>query len=148
MITTSRRDLILSAAVAGAALGLDKSLAIAAPVESQQTPAAPVESQQTPAAPVRSQHTPAAPVPRQQTPDPKPGYLRYKVGDAECTALYDGIWEKAHDPKYFGNATTAEIKQALANAGLTTAFVPIPITVFVIKLNGKLVLCDVGGGDH
>ena len=76
------------------------------------------------------------------------GLLRYKVGDAECTALYDGIWEKAHDPKYFGNATTAEIKQALANAGLTTAFVPIPITVFVIKLNGKLVLCDVGGGDQ
>ncbi len=138
MLTTSRRDLILSAAVAGAALGLDKSLAIAAPVESQQTPAAPV----------RSQHNPAAPVPRQQTPDPKPGYFRYKVGDAECTALYDGIWEKAHDPKYFGNATTAEIKQALANAGLTTAFVPIPITVFIIKLNGKLVLCDVGGGNQ
>jgi len=138
MITTSRRDLILSAAVAGAALGLDKSLAIAAPVEIQQTPAAPV----------RSQHTPAVPVSRQQTPDPNPGYLRYKVGDAECTALYDGIWEKAHDPKYFGNATTAEIKQALANAGLTTAFVPIPITVFIIKLNGKLVLCDVGGGDQ
>ena len=138
MITTSRRDLILSAAVAGAALGLDKSLAIAAPVESQQTPAAPA----------RSQHTPAVPAPRQQTPDPNPGYLRYKVGDAECTALYDGIWEKAHDPKYFGNATTAEIKQALANAGLTTAFVPIPITVFIIKLNGKLVLCDVGGGDQ
>jgi hypothetical protein len=92
--------------------------------------AAPVESQQTPDPPVRSQHTPAAPVRRQQTPDPKPGYLRYKVGDAECTALYDGIWEKAHYPKYFGNATTAEIKQALANAGLTPAFVPIPITVF------------------
>src|SRR6202022_3011389 len=118
MFATSRRSLILSAAVAGAALGLDGSWAIAAPTR------------------------------RQQTPDPTPGYLRYKVGDAECTALYDGIWEKAHDPKYFGNATTAEVKQALANAGLTTAFVPIPITVFVIKLNGKLVLCDVGGGDQ
>src|SRR5258708_33199037 len=138
MPTTSRRDVILSAAVAGAALGLDKSLAIVAPVEGQQAPAAPM----------RSQHKPTAPVRRAQTPDPKPGFLRYKVGDAEITALYDGIWEKVHDAKYFGNATVAEVKQALADAGLTTTFVPIPITVFVVKLNGKLVLCDAGGGNQ
>ncbi len=138
MPTTSRRDVILSAAVAGAALGLDKSLAIVAPVEGQQAPAAPM----------RSQHKPTAPVRRAQTPDPKPGFLRYKVGDAEITALYDGIWEKVHDPGCFSNATVAETKQALADAGLTTAFVPIPITVFVIKLRGKLVLCDAGGGNQ
>jgi glyoxylase-like metal-dependent hydrolase (beta-lactamase superfamily II) len=138
MPTTSRRDVILSAAVAGAALGLDKSLAIVAPVEGQQTPAAPA----------RSQHRPPAPVRRAQTPDPRPGFLRYKVGDAEVTALYDGIWEKVHDPGCFSNATVAETKQALADAGLTTAFVPIPITVFVIKLRGKLVLCDAGGGNQ
>ncbi len=135
---TSRRDFILSAAVAGAALGLDKSLAMVAPAESQQTPAAPGQSP----------HKPTAPVRKAQTPDPKPGFRRYKVGDAEITALYDGIWEKAHDGRYFGNATIAEVKQALADAGLSTAFVPIPITVFVIKLNGKLVLCDAGGGDQ
>jgi len=118
MLTTSRRDLILSAAVAGAALGLDKSLAIAAPARGQKTP------------------------------DPAKGFFRYKIGDAECTGVYDGIWEKAHDPACFSNATVAEIKQALADAGLTTAFVPIPITVFVIKLHGKLVLCDAGGGNQ
>jgi len=122
MPTTSRRDIILSAAVAGAWLGLDKPLAIAAPLN--------------------------APLKKQQTTDPSPGFLRYKVGDAEITALYDGIWEKAHDPRYFGNATVAEVKQALAAAGLTTAFVPIPITTYVVRLNGKLVLCDVGGGDQ
>jgi glyoxylase-like metal-dependent hydrolase (beta-lactamase superfamily II) len=118
MFTTSRRSLILSAAVAGAALGLDGSLAIAAPTR------------------------------RQQTPDPTPGFFRYKVGDAECTALYDGIWEKAHDQALFSNATVAETKEALAAAGFTTAFVTIPITVFVIKLNDKLVMCDAGGGDQ
>jgi glyoxylase-like metal-dependent hydrolase (beta-lactamase superfamily II) len=139
MLTTSRRDLILSAAVAGAALGLDKRLAIAAPPESPQTPAAPVRSPHTSAAPVRKVA---------KTPDPMPSHLRYKVGDAECIALYDGIWEKAHDQKYFGNATVAEVKQALAAAGLTTAFVPIPITVFAVRLNGKLILCDTGGGDQ
>src|SRR5260370_1468794 len=118
MPTTSRRDVILSAAVAAASLGLDKSLAIAAPARGRKTP------------------------------DPTKGFLRYKVGDAECTAVYDGIWEKAHDPAYFSNATVAETKQALADAGFTTAFVTIPITVFVIKLNGKLILCDAGGGDQ
>src|SRR5215470_4896057 len=120
MSTTSRRDFVLSAAVAGTALGLDKALALTAPVRTQRTP------------------------------DPKPGYIRYKVGDAEITTLYDGIWEKAHDPKYFGssNVTVAEVKQALATAGLTTAFVPIPITVFIVKLNGKLIMCDSGGGNQ
>src|SRR6202163_2581815 len=118
LFATSRRSLILSAAVAGAALGLDGSLAIAAPTR----------------------------VP--QTPHPTQGFFRYKIGDAECTALYDGIWEKVYDPKYFSNATVAETKAALAAAKLPTAFVPIPITVFVVKLNDKLVLCDAGGGNQ
>ena len=135
MPTTSRRDVILSAAVAASAFGLDKSLAVVAPAESQQTPAPPV----------RSQHKPPAPVRKAKTPDPKPSFLRYKVGDTECTAIYDGIWEKTHDAAFFSNATVAETKHALADAGLSTAFVPIPITVFVVKLNGKLVLCDAGG---
>jgi glyoxylase-like metal-dependent hydrolase (beta-lactamase superfamily II) len=135
MATTSRRDLILSAAVAGAWLGLDKSLAMVVQTE-------------TPAAPMHGQRKPMALGRRAKTPDPKPGFLRYKVGDAEITALYDGIWEKVHDAKYFGNATVDEIKHALAEAGLATAFVPIPITAFVIKLNGKLILCDAGGGDQ
>jgi hypothetical protein len=138
MLTTSRRGLILSAAVAGAALGLDKSLAVVAPADSQQTPAPPV----------RSEHKPPAPGRKAKTPDPKPGFLRYKIGDAECTAIYDGIWEKRHDPTLFSNATVAETKRALTDARLTTAFVTIPITVFVVKLNGKLVLCDAGGGNQ
>src|SRR6266481_10209714 len=138
MPTTSRRGVILSAAVAVCALGLDKSLAIVAPAESQQTPAPPV----------RSQHKPRAPMRRAKTPDPKPSFVQYKIGDNECTAVYDGIWEKAHDPALFSNATVAETKRALGDAGHTTAFVPIPITVFVIKLNGKLVLCDAGGGNQ
>jgi glyoxylase-like metal-dependent hydrolase (beta-lactamase superfamily II) len=138
MPTTSRRDIILSAAVAGAWLGLDRSLAMVAPEESQQTPAAPIPNR----------HKPTARVRRAKTPDPKPSFLRYRVGDAEITALYDGVWEKTHDPAFFSNATIAETKQALARAGFTAAFVTIPISVFVIKLNGKLVLCDAGGGNQ
>jgi glyoxylase-like metal-dependent hydrolase (beta-lactamase superfamily II) len=92
-----------------------------------------------------SQHKTMAPVRRAKTPDSEPGFLRYKIGDTEITALYDGIWEKVYDAQYFGNATVAETKQALADAGLTTEFVPIPITVFAVKLKSKLMLCDAGG---
>jgi glyoxylase-like metal-dependent hydrolase (beta-lactamase superfamily II) len=113
----SRRDIVLSAAVAGAALGLDKCLAVTAPAAKKA-----------------------------QTPDPNPGFHRYRVGDAEVIALYDGIWEKAYNSKYFGNATTEDVRKALARAGLPTAFVPIPITVFAVRMNGKLILCDAGGG--
>jgi len=118
MFATSRRGLLLDAAAAAAALGLDRSLAIAAPLR------------------------------RRRTSDPARGFVRYKVGDAECTALYDGAWEKAHDPAFFSNASITDTKRALAAAGSTTAFVTIPITVFVIRLNGKLVMCDAGGGDQ
>lgn len=118
MLTTTRRNIVLSAALASAAFGLDKRLAISAPLH------------------------------RQQTSDPPRGFHRYRVGAAECVVLYDGIWEKAHDTAYFSNATVAETQQALAAAGLTTAFVPIPISVVVIRLNGKLVMCDAGGGDQ
>jgi glyoxylase-like metal-dependent hydrolase (beta-lactamase superfamily II) len=135
MRATSRREIILSAAVAGAWLGLDKSLAMGA-----------LETQQTPAAPMRTERKPL--VRRAKTPDPKPGFRRYKVGEAEITALYDGIWEKVHDGKYFGNATVSDVKHALAEAGLTTRFVPIPITVFALKLKRKLILCDAGGGNQ
>jgi glyoxylase-like metal-dependent hydrolase (beta-lactamase superfamily II) len=116
MRATTRRDIILSAAVAAAAFGLDGRLAISAPVQ------------------------------RAKTPDPKRGFHRFRVGAAECTALYDGIWEKAHDPAFFSNATIEQTKKALATAGLRTDFIPIPIAALVVNINGKLTLCDAGGG--
>src|SRR3972149_5851892 len=56
------------------------------------------------------------------------GFYRHKVGDIEATALYDGVWEKGHDPGFIKNATVDETKAALAAAGLPTEFVPIPFT--------------------
>jgi len=112
----TRREFVLSAAAAGAAFGLDRQLAISAPARNQQSR------------------------------EPKQGFHRYKVGDAECIALYDGIWEKAHEPGFFKNASIDETKQALTSAGLISKFVPIPIMTLVVKVNGKLVLCDAGGG--
>lgn len=116
MDDVGRREFVLSATMAGLVFGLDKRVAISAPAS------------------------------RQQTTDPKTGFHRYKIGQAECIALFDGVWEKAHDPAFLKNVSVAQTKQALSAAGLRTDFVPIPIQALVIKFNNKLVLCDVGGG--
>src|SRR5215475_1678072 len=116
MRSPTRREFVVTAAVSTAAFGLCASLAISAPAG------------------------------QAKTPDPAPGFYRYRIGAAECTALYDGIWEKVHDPNFIKNASVAETKQALAAAKLSTSFVPIPISALVVKVNGKLTLCDAGGG--
>src|SRR5262245_30944165 len=69
----------------------------------------------------------------QKTPDPAKGFVTYKVGTAEVTAIYDGIWEKAHDPAFISNASVDDVKSAMAKAGLPVDFVSIPFTVSVIK---------------
>jgi len=87
---------------------------------------------------------PPAPVRKAQTPDPRPGFLRYKAGDAEITALYDGIWEKVHDAKYFGNATVAEVNKPWPMRGSPLHLCRFRSLCSSSKLNGKLVLCDAG----
>ncbi|MGB8316468.1 MAG: MBL fold metallo-hydrolase [Aestuariivirga sp.] len=82
----------------------------------------------------------------QVTADPAEPYFTYKVGDAEITAIYDGIQEKPHDPAFIANASIDDTKAALKQAGLPAEFVSIPYTVSVIKLGGKVILCDSGTG--
>src|SRR6185369_14955597 len=89
MVTPSRRDLVITAAVAGLAFGLDKPLEFITPAYAQKTP------------------------------DPSPAFFKYKVGTVECTALYDGIWEKAHDPAFISNASIDDTKQAMRAGGFT-----------------------------
>jgi len=74
------------------------------------------------------------------------GFHRYNVGSIEVTALSDGIWEKAHDPAFIKNASVDETKAALAAAGLTTDFVPVPFTPNLVKTGGQVVLIDTGTG--
>ena len=82
----------------------------------------------------------------QKTPDPAKGFVTYKVGAAEVTALYDGIWEKPHDPAFIANASVEDVKAAMVKAGLPADFVSIPFTVLVIKTGGKTIMCDSGTG--
>jgi glyoxylase-like metal-dependent hydrolase (beta-lactamase superfamily II) len=68
------------------------------------------------------------------------------VGTVEVTALYDGIWEKPHDPAFIKNASVEDTKAALASAGLSTDFVSIPLTVVVLKVGDRLIMVDSGSG--
>ena len=78
--------------------------------------------------------------------EPAVGFRKYKVGDVEVTAIYDGIWKKPHDPAFIKNASQDDVKGALAKAGQTTDFMPIPVTVVVLNIGGKLVMVDSGSG--
>ena len=82
-----------------------------------------------------------------ETPlEPTNGVYKYKVGDIEVTAVYDGIWRKPHDPAFIKNASVEDTKEALAKAGLTTEFMPIPLTVIVLKIGDKHIMVDAGSG--
>jgi glyoxylase-like metal-dependent hydrolase (beta-lactamase superfamily II) len=82
----------------------------------------------------------------QPMPDAGKGVHKYKVGSVEVTALYDGIWKKPHDPAFIKNASVDDTKAALAKAGMTTDYMPIPLTVIVLKVGDKLIMVDSGSG--
>jgi len=46
------------------------------------------------------------------------GFHSFKAGDIAVTTVFDGIWEKPHDPGFIKNATLDETKAALRAAGL------------------------------
>jgi len=116
MFTMSRRGVLASAAVA-AAFGLHgKKLAFVGPAHAE----APLE--------------------------PVNGVYKYKVGSIEVAAVYDGIWRKPHDPTFIKNASIEDTKEALGKAGLTSEFMPIPLTVVVLKIGDKYIMIDSGSG--
>jgi glyoxylase-like metal-dependent hydrolase (beta-lactamase superfamily II) len=82
-----------------------------------------------------------------ETPlEPTVGHYKYNFGSIEITAIYDGIWRKPHDPTFIKNVSVEETKAALAKAGLATDFMPIPLTVIVLKIGDKLIMVDAGSG--
>jgi len=88
-----------------------------------------------------------APAAHAETPvEPLVGFYKYKVGALEVTAVYDGIWRKPHDPAFIKDVSVDDTKAALAKAGLTTEFMPIPLTVVVLQMNGRTIMMDAGSG--
>ena len=93
-----------------------------------------------------SRVTLVAPAHAQKTTGPTQPFHKYKVGAFECTAVYDGIWEKPHDPAFIKNAGVDDVRAALRAAGLTDEFVSIPFTPLVVNTGRDLVLFDAGTG--
>ena len=73
-----------------------------------------------------------------------PGVYRYKLGDYQLTALYDGTWFFPIGNKFVRNASGATVKKAQAAAFLRPRVVPISFTALLVNTGSKLVLIDTG----
>ena len=77
----------------------------------------------------------------------KNGYYSYRVGpDIEVISIYDGIWKRDHAEGFIKDVSIDQTKQALRDAGLDDAFIPIEFAFTIIKSGGKVVLVDAGTG--
>ncbi len=74
------------------------------------------------------------------------GYFKFKVGDAEVITVYDGHWDKAHDPGFIRNASLDETKAALKAAGKSDDSVKIPFTITFVKKGDQTIMFDAGTG--
>jgi glyoxylase-like metal-dependent hydrolase (beta-lactamase superfamily II) len=109
---------VISAATAGVVFGLDKTLEFIPSAFAQAPNAAQAEK----------------------------GFVKFKVGDIQVTQIYDGLWEKAHDPGFIKNASVDDTKAALKAAGQTDEFVPVTFTITVVEIGGKTIMFDSGTG--
>lgn len=73
-----------------------------------------------------------------------PAAYRYRLGDFQLTAIYDGTWFLPIDGKFVSNASGAEVNNALALAFLPPDIMPISFTALLVNTGSKLVLIDCG----
>lgn len=86
---------------------------------------------------------PGTPAPAAANPG---GWYRYKIGEAEVTAIHDGFAMRPLEG-FVKNAELADVKKAMADAFLPQTALPITFTTLVIKSRGKTILVDTGNGD-
>jgi glyoxylase-like metal-dependent hydrolase (beta-lactamase superfamily II) len=75
-----------------------------------------------------------------------PGIYRYKIGDYELTALYDGIWYRPITDQFIRNAPFAQVEHALDLAYMPHDKLATPFTTLIVNTGKKLVLIDTGTG--
>lgn len=78
---------------------------------------------------------------------PSPGFFRQKVGDIEVIAVNDGVARRPLGEEFVRNAPIAEVKAMLASQGLSTDYIDIPFTPFVIVRGADRILLDTGLGE-
>src|SRR5262249_43246396 len=69
---------------------------------------------------------------------------RYRLGDVQLTALYDGIWYVPIDDKFVHNASGDQVNAALAKAFLPPGGLPVNFTPLLVNPGTKLILNDSG----
>jgi len=74
------------------------------------------------------------------------GYYRYKVGDLECTQVTDGIAQFPMKEGFIKNASMDEINKALAAAYLPQGKMTVLFNPLVVNAGSKLVVVDTGYG--
>jgi glyoxylase-like metal-dependent hydrolase (beta-lactamase superfamily II) len=116
MLNLTRRNALLTAACAGAAFGLPRSVSF---IEAALA---------------------------QKGPEAGKGFRAFKFDKVQGFILNDGVWEKPHDPSFIKNASVEETKAALAAAGIENEVVPIPFNITLIKFGNETVLFDAGTG--
>jgi glyoxylase-like metal-dependent hydrolase (beta-lactamase superfamily II) len=75
-----------------------------------------------------------------------PGIYRYRIGEFELTALYDGIWYRPITKEFIRNAPFAEVEHALDAAFMPHDKLATPFTTLIVNTGKKLVLIDTGTG--
>jgi glyoxylase-like metal-dependent hydrolase (beta-lactamase superfamily II) len=77
---------------------------------------------------------------------PTPGIYRYRIGEFELTALYDGIWYRPITKEFIRNAPFTEVEHALDAAFMPHDKLATPFTTLIVNTGKKLVLIDTGTG--
>ena len=118
MAQYSRRNVVLSATAAGAAFGLDRSLAFIPSAEAK--------------APVKTVY--------------EKGFHKFRVGDVEVITVYDGTAEAPIDANFVPGVSADQLKAALIKGGYKGDVRPNFFTVTFVRLKGKLIMFDSSTG--
>ena len=121
MRKTNRRNVLLSAAAAGAAFGLARPIEIMTPAMAQSMPTSPLNPN-----------------------DLK--FFRHQIGDIELTTVFEGAAMRDHNPKFVKNATVDDVKAALRKAEMPDAKVPNTYSVPIVKVGESTLMFDAGNG--
>ena len=73
-----------------------------------------------------------------------PSVYRFKLGDFQISALFDGVWYLPIDDKLVRNASGADVNRALAAAFLPPNILPISFTALLMNTGTKVILIDTG----
>lgn len=75
-----------------------------------------------------------------------PSVYRYRIGDFEITALYDGVWYRPIDEKFIRHADYADVQKEMSDAFMPQQKLATPFTTILVNTGKKLILLDTGTG--